>query len=102
MFCLVQKGRFTLYFFVALRQVVQSFAKTCFAYMGDLSGLLLYKQMKKAKREKLLQKSHREQKPCYVRAFLEQKKGFFKKFCRLFCQRLQEKAVFGIMFSGEL
>ena len=96
------KGRLTLHFFVALRQAVQSFAKTCFAYMGDLSGLLLYKQMKKAKREKLLQKSHREQKPCYVRAFLEQKKGFFKKFCRLFCQRLQEKAVFGIMFSGEL
>ena len=85
-------------FFVFLLQAVQSFAKTCFAYMGDLSGLLLCKQMKKAKRKKLLQKSHREQKPCYVRAFLEQKKGFFKKFCRLFCQRLQEKAVFGIMF----
>lgn len=52
MFCLVQKGRLTLHFFVALRQAVQSFAKTCFAYMGDLSGLLLYKQMKKGKKEK--------------------------------------------------
>ena len=78
------------------------FCKNMFCVYGRFVGSAFVHANKKTKREKLLQKSHREQKPCYVRAFLEQKKGFFKKFCRLFCQRLQEKAVFGIMFSGEL
>ena len=102
MFCLVQKGRFTLYFFVALRQAVQSFAKTCFAYMGDLSGLLLYKQMKKGKKGKTFAKIASGTKTLLRQGVFGTEKGFFKKFCRLFCQRLQEKAVFGIMFSGEL
>ncbi len=61
--------------------------------MGDLSGLLLCKQMKKAKRKKLfLQKSHRKQKPCYVMAFWNRKKVFPKNFAAFFvngCKKRQ-------------
>ncbi len=71
--------------------------------MGDLSGLLLYKQMKKGKKEKtFFAKIASVTKTLLRQGVFGTEKGFFKKFCRLFCQRLQEKAVFGIMFSGEL
>lgn len=79
------------------------FCKNMFCVYGRFVGASFVQANEKRQKGKNFCKNRiGNKKPCYVRAFLEQKKGFFKKFCRLFCQRLQEKAVFGIMFSGEL
>lgn len=84
MFCLVQKGRFTLYFFVALRQAVQSFAKTCFAYMGDLSGLLLYTQIKKQKGKNFCKNRIENKNLATSGRFWNRKKVFSKNFAAFF------------------
>lgn len=91
MFCLVQKGRFTLYFFVALRQAVQSFAKTCFAYMGDLSGLLLYKQMKKGKKGKTFAKIASRTKTLLRQGVFGTEKRFFQKISPPFLSTVARK-----------
>ena len=72
-------------FFVFLLQAVQNFAKTCFAYMGDLSGLLLYKQMKKGKKEKTFAKIASETKNLATSGrFWNRKKVFSKNFAAFF------------------
>lgn len=85
------KGRLTLHFFVALRQAVQSFAKTCFAYMGDLSGLLLYKQMKKGKKGKTFAKIASETKTLLRQGVFGTEKRFFQKILPPFLSTVARK-----------
>lgn len=85
------KGRLTLHFFVALRQAVQSFAKTCFAYMGDLSGLLLYKQMKKGKKEKTFAKIASGTKTLLRQGVFGTEKRFFQKILPPFLSTVARK-----------